>query len=344
MKAMYSSDKIKLFSGDVFECLKYLPKDTIQSVITSPTYWGKRNFTGDKKEFGSEKLEEYIDKNVNLFSSLLQIMKEDGSIFIIIQDSYMGSGVSRSHHNHWDNNKDISYRRHGLDSNGQGNTSSVTARHNIIKNKSLCGIPYRIAVKLVDMGFIWRQQIIWEKPNPMPENVRDRVRQSTEYILHFTKTGKYKFNSEYFMVTGQSGKSRLDNQVWVASSEPKPGHTATFPSKIVRRLLLSVTNEGDTVFEPFLGSGTMLDLCIAHGRKFIGCDINENFIKEAIEKLNAYNRLIPVQNDINKKINKKYSKIEYKRISSQLVLLEERKKYLIGKNSIEETRKSSREL
>jgi len=125
------------------------------------------------------------------------------------------------------------------------------------------------------------------KPNPMPENVKDRARQSAEYILHFTKKGNYKFNSEHFMVLGQSGKMRLDNQVWVASTEPKSGHTATFPSKIVKRLLLSVTDEGDTVFEPFLGSGTMLDLCIAHSRKFIGCDINKNFVQEAVEKINT---------------------------------------------------------
>ncbi len=328
MELMYSDDKIKLFDGDVFECLSHLPKNTIQAVITSPTYWGKRNFTGDKKEFGSEKLEEYIDKNVNLFSSLLRIMKDDGSIFIVIQDSYMGSGVSRSHHNHWEHNKDISYRRYGLDSNGQGNTSSVTAGHATIKNKSLCGIPYRIAIKLVDMGFIWRQQIIWEKPNPMPENVKDRARQSAEYILHFTKKGNYKFNSEHIMVMGQNGKLRLDNQVWIASTEPKPNHTATFPSKIVKRLLLTVTDEGDTVFEPFLGSGTMLDLCIAYNRKFIGCDINKKFIKETIEKLNTYYSLTPNQIGINKKNKTEYDIMKYEKVSSQLILLEEREKYL----------------
>lgn len=334
MEPVYFNNKIKLFAGDVFECLKYLPKNTIQAVITSPTYWGKRNFTDDRKEFGSEKLEDYIDRNVNLFSSLLRIMKDDGSIFVIIQDSYMGSGVSRSHHNHWEHNKDISYRRYGLDSNGQGNTSSVTARHDTIKNKSLCGIPYRIAIKLVDTGFIWRQQIIWEKPNPMPENVKDRARQSAEYILHFTKRGNYKFNPEHFMVTGQKGQLRLDNQVWIASAEPKMGHTATFPSKIVKRLLLSVTDEGDTVFEPFLGSGTMLDLCIAYGRKFIGCDINKNFVKDVIANLNAYATLLPSQNRIDKKFRLESDEIEYKRVSSQLALLEERREYLTGKNRI----------
>ncbi len=300
---MYCDDKIKLLWGDVFECLEYLPKNTIQAVITSPTYWGKRQFTNDKKEFGGEKLDEYIDKNVKLFASLLNIIKDDGSIFIIVQDSYMGSGISRSHHNHWEHNKDQSFRRCGLDSGGQGNTSCVTARHDTIKNKSLCGIPYRIAIKLVDMGFIWREQIIWEKPNPMPENIKDRVRQSAEYILHFTKRRDYKFNSEPFMVKGKNKKYRLDNQVWNASPEKKNGHTATFPSKIVKRLLLSVTDEGDTVFEPFLGSGTMLDLCVAYNRKFIGCDLNKDFVKIAVKKNDVRNTLFPIKNEINEKVN-----------------------------------------
>ena len=117
----------------------------------------------DQNEFGSEPLENYVERNVLLYSTLLSKMKQGESIFIVIQDIYMGSGVSRSHHNHWINGDD--YKRNRIDASRQGNTSSVTAKHKKIKNKSLCGVPYRIALKLVDMGFLWRQQIIWQKPN-----------------------------------------------------------------------------------------------------------------------------------------------------------------------------------
>jgi site-specific DNA-methyltransferase (cytosine-N4-specific) len=282
MEHVFSDNDVTLYWGDALECLREIPNNIIQAVITSPTYWGKRRFTKDSREFGSEKLESYIDRNVTLYSNILEKMKDDGSLFVVIQDTYMGSGVSRSHHNHWEHNKDQSYRRVGLDSQGQGNTSSVTAHHPVIKNKSLSAIPYRIAIKLVDAGYIWRQQIIWEKPNPMPENIRDRVRQSAEYILHFTKRGNYKFNRDFFMVRGESGRLRMDNQVWVAAPEPAQGHTATFPSRIVRRLLLAVTDTGDLVFEPFLGSGKMMRLCIQNHRKFIGCDINKDFVKSAV--------------------------------------------------------------
>ena len=263
-----------VFHADALDLIEYLPDNSIQTVITSPTYWGKRKFSDDKREFGSESLKEYIEKNVNLYSKILKKLKDTGSLFIVIQDSYMGSGISRSHHNHWEKNKNPEYIRDGLSSQVQGNISSVTAKHSVIANKSLCAIPYRIAIKLVDQGYIWRQQIIWEKPNPMPENVKDRLRQSSEYILHFVKSRIYKFNSSYLQIKGKNGKLRMMNQVWIATPEPKKGHTATFPTKIVEKLLLATSDEGDLVFEPFLGSGTMYDLSMKHKRCFIGADIS----------------------------------------------------------------------
>ena len=276
----YFDNRVCLFQGDVLNILDSIPEHEIQAVVTSPTYWGKRQFTDDENEFGCESLEEYVERNVRLYSKLLDKMCVGGSIFVVIQDSYMGSGVSRSHHNHWVSGD--SFKRNGIDSTQQGNTSSVTAGHSTIKNKSLCGIPYRIALNLVDRGYIWRQQILWQKPNPMPENVKDRTWQNVEYILHFTNAGKYKFNQSALMIKGVNGRLRLPNQVMTAPPEPKVGHSATFPTKIVEKLLLSVTDEDDLVFEPFLGSGTMLQLSLKHRRKFIGCDICEDFVQNAI--------------------------------------------------------------
>ena len=280
-KPVYEDESVSLYHCDVLRILHEIPEQEIQAVITSPTYWGKRQFTDDEGEFGCESLEDYIERNVHLYSSLLDRMHVGGSIFIVIQDSFMGSGVSRSHHNHWISGD--TYKRNGIDSTKQGNTSSVTAGHRTIKNKSLCGIPYRIALALVDRGYIWRQQIIWQKPNPMPENVQDRTWQSVEYILHFTNASKYKFNKSALMVKGINGNLRLPNQVMTAPPEPKIGHSATFPTRIVEKLLLTVTDENDLVFEPFLGSGTMLQLSLKHGRRFIGCDICQDFVRNAVE-------------------------------------------------------------
>jgi len=287
MKLLHDSTVVKLYHGDALEVIDTIPEGVIQSVITSPTYWGKRSFTENDREFGGESLEEYVDRNVLLYSKILDKMKGDGSLFVIIQDSYMGSGISRAHHTHIENLQRPEFIRDGFNADKQGNTSGVTARHDVIKNKSLCGTPWRIAIRLVDMGYIWREIIIWEKLNPYPSNVKDRVRQSSEYILHFTKQGRYKFREKYFQVKGQSGKLRMDNQVWIASPEPKDGHTATFPASVVSRLLLATTDKGDTVFEPFLGSGTVYDLCVKHARNFIGCDINETFVKGVVKRIKS---------------------------------------------------------
>ena len=119
----------------------------------------------------------------------------------------------------------------------------------------------------------------------MPENVKDRTRQSMEVILHFVKSGKYKFNPEPYQVLTKDDQKRMDNQVWVYAPEPREGHTATFPPKLVKRLMLSTSDEGDTVFEPFLGSGTMLDLSLEHKRKFIGCDINKAFVDQVRNRI-----------------------------------------------------------
>lgn len=275
-----------LYHGDALKCIDTIEDDKIQCCVTSPTYWGKRQFTNNKNEFGIESLENYVKRNIELYSKILNKMKSGGSLFVVMQDSFMGSGISRSHHNHWKNNKDPSWQRDGLHAEKQGNTSSVTARHKTIKNKSLCGIPFRIAIGLVDMGYTWREQIIWEKPNPMPDNSQDRVRQSSEYVLHFTKNGNYKFNKKPFMVKGKNGKDRLANQVWNLPTEPKKNHTATFPSKLVEKLMLATTDKNDVVFEPFLGSSTMLELSHKNSRQFIGCDINEDFV---IHGKNTYN-------------------------------------------------------
>lgn len=123
----YEDQSVRLYMGDVFDMLNDLPIDEVQAVVTSPTYWGKRQFTSHSKEFGSESMEDYVERNVLLYSTLLDRMKLGGSIFVVIQDNFMGSGVSRSHHNHWISG--TTYKRNGIDSERQGNTSSVTAGH-----------------------------------------------------------------------------------------------------------------------------------------------------------------------------------------------------------------------
>lgn len=289
VKLKYDKDGVQLYWGNSAKLALKLPEKSVQAVVTSPTYWGKRSFTDDPLEFGSEPLEEYVARNLFLYEMILgRLLKDDGSLFVIIQDTYMGSGGSRAHHTHPENlkSKSAGFMRNGWNKDGQGNVSSVTAHHDVIQNKSLCGIPFRIAIALVDKGYIWRQNIIWDKPNPQPEpSADDRAWQSAEYVLHFTKNGAYKFNKKNFATYSKEGKERMPNQVWTIAPKAKEKHTATFPVELVEKLMLAVTNEGDAVFEPFLGSGTMLELATSHGRKFVGCDICESFVDDAVRSL-----------------------------------------------------------
>jgi DNA modification methylase len=291
MKEIHSDNIVKLYSGDVFECLKVLPKDTIQTVITSPTYWGKRQFTDDEREFGKESLEQYVDRCVELFSKLLDIIKEDGSLFFVMQDSRMGSGISRTHHfsdKFFQENP--GWKRNGNSKGMHGNTSKVTARHEIIQNTSWCGIPFRIANELVNKSYIWRDFIIWEKPNPFPDKIVNRTRQSAEYIFHFVKNRSYKYHPEAISVMGVSGRPRPMNQVWRESSNINDSHSATFSPIVVKRLLKATTDVGDWVFDPFMGSGTTLDICLKNERRFIGCDINPEFAEMCRQIIGSSNR------------------------------------------------------
>ncbi|MBI5347336.1 MAG: site-specific DNA-methyltransferase [Candidatus Aenigmarchaeota archaeon] len=292
MKEIHLDDKVKLYYGDVFECLEILPKNTIQTIITSPTYWGKRQFTNDEREFGKESLEQYIHRCVSLFSNLLDLIKENGSLFFIMQDSRMGSGISRTQHfSDKFFREHPSWKRNGNSKEVHGNRSKVTAHHNIIKNTSWCGIPFKIANELVDKGYIWRDYIIWEKPNPMPDKIVNRVRQSAEYVFHFVKNKSYKYNPKEISVIGKSGRPRPMNQVWTEAPNPEVSHSATFSPVVVERLLKATTDIGDWVFDPFVGSGTLLKLCLKNDRRFIGCDINSEFTRVCKRIITSYQPL-----------------------------------------------------
>lgn len=279
----HHDDRVRLFSGDALDLLsvrEQLP--AIQSVITSPTYWGKRQFTTDQREFGREPLEQYLDKCVKLFGGLLDIVADTGSLFFVMQDSRMGSGISRSQHFSDEFFKaNPGWKRNGNSKEVHGNTSKVTARHDVIENTSWCGIPFRIANRLVDAGYIWRDYIIWDKPNPMPDKIVNRTRQSAEYIFHFVKSRTYLFHPEAISVPGKSGRLRPMNQVWTDVPHAEKIHSATFPPSLVERLMNATTNPGDWVMDPFLGSGTTLKVALKNGRRVVGCDLNPEFVRLA---------------------------------------------------------------
>lgn len=236
MDPLYNHDGIQLFHGDANDFIAALPDNMVQLVITSPTYWGKRGFTDDAREFGGESLEQYIDRNVTLYDAILQKLQATGSLFIIIQDSYMGSGISRSQDTHWDHIKSDRYMREGLVAEKQGNTSRVTVHHDVIPNQSLCGTPWEIALRLLKLkkGYIWRQIFFWSKC-------------LAKDTLMFVKQ-----NETYRLMTVEEIYQNFDGNMYKVITQDRNGHELEVAIKNVfysghRQILKIKTNTGRVI-------------------------------------------------------------------------------------------------
>lgn len=185
----------KIICGDVLEVLKTLDSESVQCVVTSPPYWGLRKYIEDdapekKHELGLEKTpEEYVAKMVEVFREVRRVLREDGTLWLNLGDSYSGSNST----------KDSVVNKNSLSARAGHTLGGVNKARGIVdglKAKDLCGIPWRVAFALQADGWWLRQDIIWNKPNPMPESVTDRCTKSHEYIFLLTKAGKYFYDAE----------------------------------------------------------------------------------------------------------------------------------------------------
>ena len=183
MRPYYENNGFSLIHADVLEGLKLLDSESVQCVVTSPPYWGVRDY-GVKGQIGLEKhFDEYIEKIVSVFDQVFRVLKSDGVLWLNMGDTYISNP-----------NMDIGDRKYmsGRKRFIRPNTEKSTK----LKIKNLVGIPWRVALALQDYGWILRQDIIWSKPSPMPESVKDRCTKSHEYIFLLSKRTKYYFNSD----------------------------------------------------------------------------------------------------------------------------------------------------
>jgi len=266
----------RIIFGDALEQLKQLPSESVHCVITSPPYWGLRDY-GVEGQIGLEpSLEEYIDKLVRVFREVRRVLRKDGTLWLNMGDCYQG--------------------------------------------KQLVGQPWRLAFALQADGWYLRSDIIWAKPNPMPESVKDRPTKSHEYIFLLAKSAKYYYDADAIRepsiakesIEGFRGRKpqlilsldaahaqtrgfhniprgktyimRNKRDVWFVATCPYPGaHFATFPPKLIEPCILAGCPIGGTVLDPFAGSGTTLAVAIRLGRNAIGIELNEGYGK-LIEK------------------------------------------------------------
>lgn len=287
-----------ILQGNVLDRIKDIEEKSVQCVVTSPPYWNLRDYQtaeweqGDKecdhvekKPFGGsstlrdmslettkkevegksiqykskckkcgairkdsqlgleETPEEFIENMVKVFRGVKKALKDDGTLWLNLGDSYSQT-----------------------------------------KNKQLLGIPWRVALALQQDGWYLRQDIIWHKPNPMPESVKDRCTKAHEYIFLLSKSSRYYYDSDAIRDKPHYGEEVGANKrsVWSINVKPyKEAHFATFPEKLPELCIKAGSKKGDIVLDPFFGSGTTGWVAQRLGRKWLGIELNPEFIKIA---------------------------------------------------------------
>ena len=266
-----------IYQGNVLEVLPTLEKGTIQTVVTSPPYWGLRDYDSDE-QLGQEELpEEFIEKLVQIFSLVGEVMRDDGTLWINLGDTYYGPKGG-----HWDNNSITN----DLTGTKYREKRKAPPKHEYIKTGDLVGVPWKFAIEMQKKGWYIRNDIIWHKPNPMPEAVNNRCSKAHEYIFLFTKNKQYYFNADAIRV-----KDVRRTSVWsMNTASCKEAHFAVFPEELPALCIKAGSKKGDTVLDPFMGSGTTAYVAQELGREWVGIELNPKYV-EIIKRKTAQSTL-----------------------------------------------------
>lgn len=267
-----------ILQGDVIDRLKDIPDQSVNCIVTSPPYYALRDYGVDGQIGLEQTPDEYITKMVEVFSECRRVLRDDGTLWINISDSYNGSGG-----NHTENHKNDS----GFQGKVGPRCGGKPKRIDSMKSKDLIGIPWMLAFALRSDGWYLRQDIIWHKPNPMPESVRDRCTKAHEYIFLLSKSHKYYFDSSAVKEQAVgSVEKRNRRSVWSVSIKPfKEAHFATFPPDLIEPCILAGCPKGGTVLDPFMGSGTTALVSEKHQRNWIGIELNPEYIEIANNRI-----------------------------------------------------------
>lgn len=316
-----------ILEGDCLEMLKTIPPGTARTCVTSPPYFGLRDY-GNDAQIGLESTpDEYLAKLVAVFREVRRVLTGDGTLWLNLGDSYTANGKRG------DTRGGFNARYDGTQGDGKNEQAATHVPESRIpdglKPKDLIGIPWRVAFALQADGWYLRSDIIWSKPNPMPESVTDRPTKAHEYLFLLAKSAKYFYDADAVREpisevsrarinqpnfanqkggpkdygttgtnTNRSMRKTIENfaknpergrnrrTVWEVATKPYTGaHFAVMPSKLVEPCVLAGSADGDTVIDPFTGSGTVAEVALKHGRNFIGCELNPEYIKLAQERI-----------------------------------------------------------
>ena len=285
--------------GDCKETLKQFPRGSAQMCVTSPPYYGLRDYGGETDQIGQEDTpEQFVDNLVSVFREVRDVLKDDGTLWVNIGDSYYNYRPGTG-----------GLPKQTVSKTSQDLPTQCNRRANKLdglKEKDLIGIPWMLAFALRADGWYLRQDIIWHKPNPMPESVKDRCTKSHEYIFLLSKQRKYYYDNEAIKEpvkqdwgkrdrttgkyhnpgTGLQPHSRLTKSyerknkrdVWSVTNKPYKGaHFACFPPDLIEPCILAGSKKGDIILDPFMGSGTTASVALTHDRHYYGCELHEDY-------------------------------------------------------------------
>ena len=307
--------------GDCIEGIRTLPDQSVHTCVTSPPYFGLRDY-GMAGQIGLEDTPDaFVARLVDVFREVRRVLRDDGTLWLNLGDSYAGGGtIGRN-----DTGPEALARRAEKFGTGTGRGSAVGAsgtRKAVVdlKPKDLIGIPWRVAFALQADGWYLRQDIIWHKPNPMPESVTDRCTKAHEYVFLLSKSDRYFFDAEAIKEpsaypgdnrasrrdlrkeidpfcadngsrarTGNpTGETRNRRSVWTVTTKPYAGaHFATFPPALIEPCILAGSPVGGTVLDPFGGSGTTAGVAMRNGRNAILCELNPEYAVLMPERIAA---------------------------------------------------------
>lgn len=255
-----------IIEGDSYIALQKLPDKCIQCVVTSPPYWGLRDY-GIEGQIGLEvQLQQYINNLLAIFKEVRRVLSDDGVLWLNIGDGYTSGNRG--------------YR--APDKKNPARAMSIRPdTPSGLKPKDLIGVPWRLAFALQSDGWYLRSDIIWNKPNAMPESVKDRPTRAHEYIFMLTKSEKY-----YYDHAAIKENNRNKRSVWNVNTSPFPeAHFATFPPALIEPCVISSSGPNDYILDPFFGSGTVGEVAHLSNRHFVGIELNPDYIEIAQKRL-----------------------------------------------------------
>ncbi|RME48399.1 MAG: site-specific DNA-methyltransferase [Chloroflexi bacterium] len=267
----HCNERSVVYLGDAYDVLSQLPAEAYQVAVTSPPYWGLRDY-GTEGQIGSEEnLDDYIQNLVAVFSELRRVLKPDGTLWLNLGDCYTSGGRTWRAPDKKNPARAMSYR-------------APTPPG--LKAKDLIGVPWRVAFALQANGWYLRSEIIWHKPNAHPESVKDRPTRAHETLFLLSKSEKYYYNYRAIMEQGANGHLRNKRTVWSIPTEPvREAHFATFPPALIEPCILAGSRPGDYVIDPFFGSGTTGLVAARLGRCFVGIELNPEYLEIARRRL-----------------------------------------------------------